>query len=71
MQLLDLLRDYTSEILTWLAMFSIVVEVAPIKINPWTKLLKAIGNRMNSEILVRLKEVEDQLAQQDAKIDNN
>ena len=71
MQLLDLLRDYTTEILTWLAMFSIVVEVAPIKINPWTKLLKAIGNRMNSDILVRLKEVEDQLAQQDAKIDNN
>ena len=71
MQLLELLRDYTSEIVTWLAMLSIVVEVAPIKINPWTCLLKAIGNRMNSDILTRLKEVEDQLAQQDAKIDNN
>lgn len=52
MQLLDLLRDYTSEILTGLAMFSIVVEVAPIKINPWTKLLKAIGNRIDRKSVV-------------------
>jgi hypothetical protein len=71
MQLLNLLRDYASEIVAWLAMLSIVVEVAPIKINPWTKLLRAVGNRMNADILSRLKDVEVQLAQQDAKIDNN
>ena len=71
MQLLNLLTDYASEIVAWLAMLSIVVEVAPIKINPWTKLLRAVGNRMNADILSRLKDVEVQLAQQDAKIDNN
>lgn len=71
MDLIVLIKSHVDELIAWLAVFSIVVEVAPIKINPWTKLLKAIGNRMNSDILVRLKEVEDQLAQQDAKIDNN
>lgn len=71
MQLLNLLSDYASEIVAWLAMLSIVVEVAPIKLNPWTKLLRAVGNRMNADILSRLKDVEVQLAQQDAKIDNN
>ena len=71
MQLLELLKCYTSEIVTWLALFSIVIEVAPIQINPWTKILKFVGNRMNADILLRLDEVEVQLKKQDDKIDNN
>ena len=71
MALLETLKCYTSEILAWLAIFSIVVEVAPIKVNPWTAILKSIGSRMNADILTRLKEVETQLEKQDAKIDNN
>ena len=71
MALLQLVKDYTADIITWLALFSIVVEVAPIKINPWTKLLKGIGSRMNADILKRLEEVESQLKAQDDKIDNN
>lgn len=71
MQLLELLKCYTSEIVAWLALFSIVVEVAPIKINPWTKMLKFIGNKMNADILDRLNQMERQLKSQDDKIDNN
>ena len=71
MALLHLVKDYTADIVTWLALFSIVIEVAPIKINPWTKLLKGIGNRMNADIIKRLEEVESQLKKQDDKIDNN
>ena len=71
MALLEALKCYTSEILAWLAIFSIVVEVAPIKVNPWTAILKSIGNRMNADILTRINEVETQLEKQDAKIDNN
>ena len=71
MALLETLKSYTSEIIAWLAIFSIVVEVAPIKVNPWTAILKSIGSRMNADILTRLKEVETQLEKQDAKIDNN
>ena len=71
MDLLLLIKSHVDELIAWLAVFSIVVEVAPIKINPWTKLLKGIGNRMNADIIRRLDEVEDQLAKQDAKIDNN
>ena len=50
MQLLDLLRDYTSEILTWLAMFSIVVEVAPIKINPWSRIFNWIAEAIVGDL---------------------
>ena len=71
MLLVQLLKDYTAEIAAWLTLLSIVIEVAPIKINPWTKLLKGIGNRMNADILKRLDEVETQLKKQDDKIDNN
>ena len=71
MTVVELLESYTSEIVTWLAIFSICVEVAPIKINPWTSLLKAVGSRMNADIISRLEHVEGQLKEQDAKIDNN
>lgn len=71
MLLVQLTKDYMAEIAAWLTVLSIVIEVAPIKINPWTKLLKGIGNRMNADILKRLDEVETQLKKQDDKIDNN
>lgn len=71
MKLLELLSNYMSEIVAWLALVSIVVEVAPIKINPWSHLLKSIGNKMNADILMRLQAVENQLKSQDDKIDNN
>ena len=71
MGLLELVNDYASTIVALLATLSVVVEVAPIKINPWSKLLKGIGDRLNSDIVKRLEVVEDTLKQQDSKIDNN
>lgn len=71
MELLMLLREYASEIVSTLALFSLVVEVTPIKINPLTWILQAAGKRMNGDILKRLDALEAQLKTQDQKIDNN
>lgn len=71
MELLMLLREYASEIVSTLALFSLVVEVTPIKINPLTWILQAAGKRMNGDILKRLDALEEQLKTQDQKIDNN
>lgn len=37
---------------------SVVVEIAPIKINPWGALARAIGKAMNHDLAEQLKEVE-------------
>ena len=71
MHILDFLSTYASDIVASLALLSIVVEVAPIKLNPWTYLLKGLGNKINADVIKRLDIVEAQLKAQDSKIDNN
>lgn len=39
-----------------------LVEIAPIKINPWSAIAKAIGRAINSEIMNELKAVKADLA---------
>ena len=51
MQLVQLFSQHISDIFATLALFSIVIEVAPIKINPWSFLAKKIGKAMNSDVL--------------------
>lgn len=71
MELYTLLQQYLTEIVSALAVCSIVVEVTPVKLNPWTFIFKAVGKRMNGDIVNRLDVVEAQLKEQDAKIDSN
>ena len=68
MQLLQLLRTYVSDIIAALALFSIVIEVAPIKINPWSFLAKKIGKAMNSDVLVRIDALDTKVNQLDCYV---
>lgn len=38
-----------------------LVEIAPIKINPWSKIAKAIGRALNAEVLTELKQTQKKL----------
>lgn len=38
-----------------------LVEIAPIKINPWSKIAKAIGRALNAEVLAELKQTQKKL----------
>lgn len=40
---------------------SVVVQVAPIKLNPWTWLAKKIGRAINGEVTAQLAEISDKL----------
>lgn len=40
---------------------SVVVQVAPIKINPWTWLAKKIGKAINGEVLDKIETVDEKL----------
>lgn len=71
MYLLELLNCYLTESITLLAIGSTLIELSPIKLNPWTYVFSGIGKRLNAETLQRLNELEQKLKEQDAKIDYN
>lgn len=72
MHLVALLHEYITDVVAVLAALSIYVEINPrIQLNPWSWLLKTIGNKMNADLLHKISDIEQQLKDQDDKIDNN
>ena len=68
MQILLAIKDYALNILAVLATFSIVIEVSPIKINPWSKLAENIGKAFNKPALDKITSVEQQLKKTNEKL---
>lgn len=57
MELKELLMDGGGLLLVFLTL----VEIAPIKINPWSAIAKAIGRALNAEVLAELKQTQKKL----------
>lgn len=55
----------TKELLQWIfgGLFALsgLIEVAPIKINPWSKILRWIGNKLNGDVLVEVDALKSQV----------
>lgn len=72
MRFVELVHSYIADIAALLAMLSVIVEISPrIKINPWTWLLKIVGNKMNADLLHNISDIEVQLKKQAKEIDKN
>lgn len=54
-------KDGVSAILSILFVVSVVVQVAPIRINPWDKLLKWAGDRINHNVNQKIDTLEKKL----------
>lgn len=52
-----------------IGVLSLVIQIAPIKINPWSWLFKQIGESVNGDIKKELGEVTKSVSKLDAKID--
>lgn len=48
-----------------------LVEIAPIKVNPWSKIAKAIGRAINADVLDEIKNVKDTQAKTKARLDEH
>lgn len=46
-----------------------VIQIAPIKINPWSAIAKWLGKAINTDVLQKLKEVEDGQKETREKLD--
>lgn len=66
--MLEFIGEHWEEILLGL---SVVVEVAPIKVNPWSALLKWIGRIINDDVVTRLQRLEERADAQRKSIDEN
>lgn len=71
MQILLAIKDHISTILAALAALSVVIEVAPIKINPWSRLAENIGKAFNKPALDKIASVEQQLKKTNEKLDGH
>lgn len=50
---------------------SVVVEITPIKINPWSKILKSVGKIMNQDLCVEMKNINEKLKVVSSRVDEN
>ena len=71
MQILLAIKDHISTILAALAALSIVIEVAPIKINPWSRFAENISKAFNKPPLNKIASVEQQLKKTNEKLDGH
>ena len=55
------LTQHVSELLFWIVVGSGIIQIAPIKINPWDYLGKKIGQILNSEVILNVKRVESKV----------
>lgn len=50
---------------------SLVVDISPIKINPWKALLKWIGKLITADVMKEIREIKETQKEQQATIDEN
>lgn len=67
-QVIEWIGEHIVAILLTLSVF---IQIAPIKINPWSSLIKWIGTTLNSRLEQKVADLEKQVAQISSDIDEN
>ena len=69
-QLMQSFLDALKEIAPWLAIGSVIVEVTPIKLNPWSWIAKKVGKAINGEVLADLGALKKKNGELEAAVEN-
>lgn len=48
-----------------------IIQIAPLKLNPWTALFRWIGNKLNTSVLDKIEEVEDKVDTIEGRLDSH
>lgn len=54
-----------------LIVLATIIQIAPIKINPWSALVKALGRAINADVLKELAEVKKKQLETEKKLDKH
>lgn len=55
--MLEIITDHIGEIIAALLGGSFIIQISPINFNPWSWILKKIGNLINSELNEKIEEI--------------
>lgn len=71
MTILELLETYWKEGLAYILLGAGIIQISPIKINPFSWLAKKIGNALNADVIKQLSSNNEALVKLDQKLDNH
>ena len=71
MTILEIIETYWKQGLLYLILGAGIIQITPIKLNPFSWLAKKIGNALNADVLKKLKETNQSLIDLDKKLDNH
>lgn len=58
----DIIKIIASSSLGFLIVTMSIVQISPIKLNPWSYILKKIGNVMNDEVIKKVNKLDNDLS---------
>ena len=58
----NFIKEHWSQGLLYLVIFSGLIQISPIKINPWSWIAKHIGKALNGELMNKVEQLEKQLS---------
>lgn len=61
MNILKWIIEVVADAVPWLLGFSVLIEITPIKINPWSRVAKWFGKKVNGNVMDKLDSVEETL----------
>lgn len=53
------------------AIVFLIIEIAPIKVNPWSYILAAVGNKINADLSKKVDKLSEELVVNSDRIDEN
>ena len=71
MSILELLEAYWKDGLLYLILGAGIIQIAPIKLNPYSWLAKKIGNALNTDVIKQLDDNKDALEKLSVKLDTH
>lgn len=66
----DLIQNFTGSTGVFIVIIMSLIEISPIKINPWSKLFSIIGKMLNKEMAQEIADLNKKVNQMDSKISN-
>lgn len=61
MNVLKGIIELVADAAPWLVVLSVFIKIAPVKINPWSRIAKWLGKKFNGSVMAKLNSVEEAL----------
>ena len=67
-QIIDLITTDGGSLIVIIIIMTSLIQISPIKLNPWTKLAEWIGSKINKSVLVKMDDMEKKIKEVDKNL---